>query len=308
MRFFHDSNSESRQMDDESSMIKNLLISMRPRQWIKNLLLFAALIFSRNVFHPQMFLTSMKAFVIFCILSSGVYLLNDLIDLEKDRNHPRKALRPLPSGRLNPSAARIACFTLLVLSLIASLFIGRAFAGICLGYLALQIAYSKWFKQMVILDVFSIAGGFFLRVIAGAKAIEVPISSWLLLCTLFLSLFLALGKRRHELVSLGKGARDHRSVLHEYNVSLLDQMVGVVTAGTVISYSLYTFSHETIQKFQTENLGYTIPIVLYGIFRYLYLVYQKEEGGHPEILFFDDKYLLSTVLLYGVVVGIVLYF
>ena len=281
---------------------------MRPKQWIKNLLLFAALIFSKNVFHPQMFLTNMKAFVIFCILSSGVYLLNDLVDLEKDRNHPRKALRPLPSGRLSPSVAKIACFILLALSLIASFFVGRAFATICLGYLALQIAYSKWLKEMVILDVFSIAAGFFLRVIAGAKAIEVPISSWLLLCTLFLSLFLALGKRRHELVSLGKEARNHRNVLREYSVSLLDQMMGIVTAGTVISYSLYTFSSETIRKFQTENLGYTIPIVLYGIFRYLYLVYQKEEGGHPELLFFDDQYLLSTVVLYGVVVGIVLYF
>jgi len=288
-------------------MIKDLLISMRPRQWIKNLLLFAALIFSKNVFHPPMLLTSVKAFVIFSILSGGVYLLNDLMDMEKDRNHPRKALRPLASGRLNPSLARIACLALLLLSMIASFFINRAFAAICLGYLALQIAYSKWFKEMVILDVFSIAAGFFLRVIAGAKAIEVPISTWLLLCTLFLSLFLALGKRRHELVWLGEEAKSHRGVLREYNESLLNQMVGVVTAGTVISYALYTLSYETIQKFQTENLGFTIPIVLYGIFRYLYLVYQKEEGGHPELLFFDDKCLLSAVLLYGIVVGIVLY-
>ena len=287
--------------------VKYLLISMRPRQWIKNLLLFAALIFSKNVLHPQMALTSVKAFALFCMLSSGVYLLNDLMDIEKDRNHPRKALRPLPSGRLNPSLAKIACLALLATSLFASLSINRAFAGICLGYLALQIAYSKWFKEMVILDVFSIAAGFFLRVVLGAKAIGVPISSWLLLCTLFLSLFLALAKRRHELLLLGEEAKNHRGVLREYNVSLLNQMVGVATAGTVISYALYTLSTETIQKFQTENLGYTIPIVLYGIFRYLYLVYQKEEGGHPELLFFDDKSLLATVLLYGIVVGIVLY-
>jgi 4-hydroxybenzoate polyprenyltransferase len=288
--------------------VKNLVISMRPRQWIKNLLLFAALIFSKNVLHPQMALTSLKAFALFCMLSSGVYLLNDLMDIEKDRNHPRKALRPLPSGRLSPSLAKIACLALLASSLFGSLFINHPFAGISLGYLALQIAYSKWFKERVILDVFSIGAGFFLRVVVGAKAIGVPISSWLLLCTLFLSLFLALGKRRHELIWLGEEATTHRGVLREYNVSLLDQMVGVATAGTVISYALYTLSSETIQKFQTENLGYTIPIVLYGIFRYLYLVYQKGEGGHPELLFFDDKSLLAAVLLYGIVVGIVLYF
>lgn len=288
-------------------MIKNVLISMRPKQWIKNLLLLAALIFSKNVFHPPMLLTSVKAFVIFCVLSSGVYLLNDLVDIEKDRNHPQKALRPLPSGRLNPSLARMVCLALLVFSVAASFFINRAFAAVCLGYLALQIAYSKWLKERVILDVFSIAAGFFLRVIAGAKAIEVPISTWLLLCTLFLSLFLALGKRRHELVWLGEEAKNHRGVLREYDVSLLDQMMGVVTAGTIISYALYTLSYETVQKFQTENLGFTIPIVLYGVFRYLYLVYHKGEGGHPELLFFDDKSLLSAVLLYGIVVGIVLY-
>jgi 4-hydroxybenzoate polyprenyltransferase len=288
-------------------MIKNLLISMRPKQWMKNLLLLAALIFSKNVFHPRMLLTGVEAFVIFCVLSGGVYLLNDLADIEKDRVHPRKALRPLASGRLNPFPARMVCLALLVFSVAASFSINRAFAAVCLGYLALQIAYSKWLKERVILDLFSIAAGFFLRVIAGAKAIEVPISTWLLLCTLFLSLFLALGKRRHELVLLGEEARHHRGVLREYDVSLLDQMMGVVTAGTIISYSLYTLSNETVQKFQTENLGFTIPIVLYGIFRYLYLVYQKGEGGHPELLFFDDKSLLSAVLLYGIVVGIVLY-
>ncbi len=259
---------------------------MRPKQWIKNLLLLAALIFSKNVFHPPMLLTSATAFGIFCVLSSGVYLLNDLVDIEKDRIHPRKALRPLPSGRLNPSLAKAVCLALLVFSVAASFFINRAFAAVCLGYLALQIAYSKWFKERVILDLFSIAAGFFLRVIAGAKAIEVPISTWLLLCTLFFSLFLALGKRRHELVWLGEDAGNHRGVLREYDVSLLDQMMGVVTAGTIISYALYTLSYETIQKFQTENLGFTIPIVLYGVFRYLYLVYHKGGGRTPRASIF----------------------
>lgn len=168
--------------------VNDLLISMRPTQWIKNLLLMAALIFSKNIFHPPMLLASVKALVIFCVLSSGVYLFNDLVDIEKDRIHPRKALRPLPSGRLDPSLAKAVCLGLLLFSVAASFFINRAFAAVCLGYLALQIAYSIGFKERVILDLFSIAAGFFLRVIAGAKAIDVPISTWLLLCTLFFSL------------------------------------------------------------------------------------------------------------------------
>jgi 4-hydroxybenzoate polyprenyltransferase len=271
-------------------------------------LLFAPLIFSQNVFHPLMFLKSMEAFAVFCFLSSGVYLLNDLLDREKDQKHPLKSCRPLASGKISPSSVKLACAFLLILSLLASLMIHRAFATVCLGYVLLQIIYSVYFKEIVILDLFSIAAGFFLRVVAGAKAIDVPLSSWLLICTLFLSLFLALGKRRHELLCLGEKAGDHRGVLDEYTIPLLDQMVGIATAGTVISYALYTLSSETLKKFQTENLWVTIPIVLYGVFRYLYLVYRKDEGGNPELIFFEDRALQATVLLYALVVVMVIYF
>jgi len=288
-------------------MLRNLWVSIRPKQWTKNVLLFAALIFSQNLFNPKMIFPSVIAFVAFCLVSSGVYLLNDLIDVEKDRKHPEKSKRPLASGKLNPSVAKMACVFLLILSLVVSFLVNRDFGCVVCAYILLQLAYFAFFKEAVILDVFSVSAGFFLRVVAGAKAIEVPISSWLLICTIFVSLFLGLGKRRHEMLLLGQEAKNHRITLDQYNLPFLDQMVGVATAGTVISYSLYTLSQETVQKFHTENLWYSIPIVLYGIFRYLYLVYRKEEGGHPETVFLEDRPLLLTVLLYFVTVGIVIY-
>ena len=249
------------------------------------------------------------AFGIFCLLSGGSYLVNDLIDIEKDKRHPKKTLRPLASGRLSRKDAKIASIIVLTLSITVSfLIINMPFGAAVLGYLAVQIAYSIFLKEVIILDIFSIATGFFLRVVAGAMAIDVPISSWLLICTIFISLFLGLGKRRHEFLLLGEDARNHRKVLNEYNIHVLDQMVSVVTAGTVISYSLYTLSPETIIRFGTEKMWYTIPIVLYGIFRYLFLVYRKEEGGNPEITLFEDKPLLASIALYVIVVGIILYF
>jgi 4-hydroxybenzoate polyprenyltransferase len=255
-----------------------------------------------------MLLLSISAFAIFCLVSGSVYLLNDLLDIENDRKHPQKSLRPLASERLSPWVAKISFVVILTTSLIASFSINLDFAITVLGYFAVQIAYSAFLKHVVILDVFSIATGFFLRVVAGAKAIGVPISSWLLICTIFISLFLGLGKRRHELVLLGGDARNHRKVLNEYNITLLDQMVGVVTAGIVTSYSLYTLSHETIRKFHTENLWFTIPVVLYGVFRYLYLVYRKQEGGNPELTLLEDRPLLVSIILYLIVVGVILYF
>lgn len=285
-----------------------ILVSMRPKQWFKNSFIFAALIFSQNVFNPRMLITSIEAFVTFCLISSGIYILNDLIDMEMDRKHPKKCLRPLASGKLNPYVAWIFFTGVVAISLAASFGINWNFGIIVMGYLAMQISYCMVLKKVVIADVYCIAAGFFLRVIAGAEAIEVPISSWLLICTIFISLFLGLGKRRHEFVLLGKEAGNHRKVLDEYNIVLLDQMVSVVTAGTVISYSLYTLSNETVKKFGTENLWFTIPIVLYGIFRYLYLVYQREGGGNPELALFEDKHVLSSILLYMIAVGITLYF
>jgi 4-hydroxybenzoate polyprenyltransferase len=252
---------------------------------------------------------SVAAFGIFCLLSGGVYLLNDLLDIEKDNKHPKKCLRPLASGRLSPKVAKIALVVILALCIpVSFLILNVSFGMTALGYLAIQVAYSTLLKKIIIMDVFSIAAGFFLRVVAGAEVINVPISSWLLICTLFISLFLALGKRRHELLLLKEDARNHRMVLDEYNLIVLDQMVSVATAGTVISYSLYTLSQDTIKKFGTENFWYTIPIVLYGIFRYLYLVYRKEEGGSPELILLVDKPLLGSIGLYAIVAGIILYF
>ena len=248
------------------------------------------------------------AFIIFCFASGGIYLLNDLLDIEKDKKHPKKRHRPLASGRLTPRMTEVALIIVLLVALAASYQLNLSFSLILLGYLLLQIAYSLFFKDVVILDIYFIAGGFFLRVMGGAKAIEVPISSWLLTCTIFISLFLALGKRRHELILLGKEATEHRTVFKKYNIGLLDQMISVATAGTITTYSLYTLSRETIDKFHTENLWFTIPIVLYGLLRYLFLVYQKEEGGHPESTLFEDKPLLLTVALFAVVVGVILYF
>jgi 4-hydroxybenzoate polyprenyltransferase len=281
---------------------------MRPKQWLKNGLLFVALLFSQNVFNIRMLLLSVTAFLVFCLLSSGIYILNDLADIERDRRHPVKAKRPLASGKLNPLFAKIVLILILAISLTAAFFINLSFAAIALGYLILQMSYSIVLKEVVIIDVFSIAAGFFLRVMAGAKAIDVPISSWLLICTIFVSLFLGLGKRRHEILLMKEEAGNHRKVLNEYNLNLLDQMVSIVTAGTVISYSLYTLSPETVSKFHTENLWLTIPIVLYGIFRYLYLVYGKSEGGSPELIFLGDKPILCCVFLYVITVGIILYF
>jgi 4-hydroxybenzoate polyprenyltransferase len=286
-----------------------IFISFRPKQWVKNSFIFAALIFSQNVFNLRMLMIGIGAFCIFCLLSGGTYVLNDLLDIEKDKRHPKKFHRPLASGRLSSRVAKISVIIVLMLSLAASfLILNIPFAVTALGYVAVQIAYSTFLKEIVILDVFSIAAGFFLRVVAGAVAIDVPISSWLLICTIFISLFLGLGKRRHELLLLGEDARNHRDVLNQYNMNVLDQMVSVVTAGTVISYSLYTLSHETIKKFGTEKLWYTIPIVLYGIFRYLYIVYRREGGGSPESTLFEDKPLLGSIALYVIVVGIILYF
>jgi 4-hydroxybenzoate polyprenyltransferase len=284
-----------------------MLASMRPEQWVKNILVFVALVFSKNIFDIVMLAATIWAFIIFCLVSSGIYILNDLLDIEKDKKHPVKLERPLASGKLSPFIAKVMVLTILSGCLIGSFFINLTFAITVLGYVVLQICYFKFAKEIVILDVFFIAAGFFLRVIAGAQVIEVPISSWLLICTIFISLFLGLGKRRHEIMLLGLEANDHRKVLAEYNLTLLDQMVSIVTAGTVISYSLYTLSPETVSKFQTEKLWLTIPIVLYGVFRYLYIIYKRGKGGQPELIFFEDRHILASILLYTLVVGLIIY-
>ncbi len=285
-----------------------LFKSIRPQQWLKNLFIFAPLIFSENIFNRSMFLLSLLAFAVFCLLSGALYILNDLKDIEEDRLHPIKSKRPLAAGRLKKTQAIAAFVVLSFVSLLLAAMVNREFLWVCLVYFVLQIAYSFALKHVVILDVFIVASGFFLRVIAGAVAIQVQISPWLLICTTLLALFLALSKRRHEILLLDEEAVNHRPILKEYSPYLLDQMISVATASTVIAYCLYTISGETIEKFGTNKLILTIPFVLYGIFRYLYLIHQKAEGGTPETLILKDRPLLFDVFLWITSAALIIYF
>ncbi|MBU0694130.1 MAG: decaprenyl-phosphate phosphoribosyltransferase [Candidatus Omnitrophica bacterium] len=281
--------------------------SLRPRQWTKNLFIFAAVLFSQNIFNFPFLLKTIFPFFIFCFFSGCVYIINDLTDLEQDRHHPVKSQRPLASGKLKISYAIAALIILLPFLLGISYCLSHSFFWIVLIYFLLQLAYSFYLKDIVILDVFAIACGFVLRVVAGALVIDVEISSWLIICTILLALFLSLGKRRYELVALGEEASNHRNVLKKYSPYLLDQMISIVTAATVVAYCLYTVSEETIGKFGTRNLIFTVPFVLYGIFRYLYLIHQKNSGGSPENILVTDKPLMVGIFLWITVAGIILY-
>jgi 4-hydroxybenzoate polyprenyltransferase len=284
-----------------------LFVSLRPHQWTKNLVVLAALAFSKHLFESDAILRAGIAFVVFCALSGAVYLINDLSDLERDRLHPRKRLRPLASGALPVAAARLASALLLLGGLGTAMTLGPSFAACSLAYVVLNFAYSYGLKNVVILDVLAISLGFVLRAVAGALAIGVHISSWLLVCTILLALFLSLAKRRHELVSLDTAAGEHRRILSEYTPYLLDQMIAVVTASCLTAYAFYTMAPETLEKYQTERLALTIPFVLYGILRYLYLVHRHEGGGSPTDVLLTDRPLLVAVALWAVAVVIIIY-
>lgn len=293
--------------------MRSILLTMRPGQWVKNLVVFAGLIFSMRLFEGQMVINACLAFLLFCALSGSVYIINDLVDIEADRQHPRKRQRPLASGAIS---ARTALAAAVVSSggalLVSFVVLGATFGLVSAAYFLLNLAYSLQFKRLVLLDVLSISVGFVLRAIAGVEALqsidpEVVLSPWLLVCTLFLSLLLALGKRRHELALLELGASAHRPSLHEYSIELLNQLIAVVTAATAIAYAIYTIWPETVDKFHTRHLIYTVPFVVYGLFRYLYLVWRKEEGGNPSELLVSDLPLAIDVLLWLLVVGLVLY-
>jgi 4-hydroxybenzoate polyprenyltransferase len=288
--------------------LAELFKSIRPQQWLKNFFIFAPLIFSENIFNRSMLLQTLLAFAVFCLLSGALYILNDLKDLEEDRHHPIKSKRPLAAGELKKRQAIAAFVILSFISLLLASWVNEEFLWVCLVYFFLQVAYSFALKHVVILDVFIVASGFFLRVIAGAVAIKVQISPWLLICTTLLALFLALSKRRHEIILLDEEAMNHRPILKEYSPYLLDQMISVVTASTVIAYCLYTISGETVEKFGTNKLILTVPFVLYGIFRYLYLIHQKTEGGTPETLILKDHPLLLDIFLWIVSAGLIIYF
>ena len=289
------------------SSAAGVLISLRPAQWTKNLVVFAGLIFAEELLDPRSAAIASLAFVVFCLLSGVVYLFNDVRDREADRIHPTKSLRPIASGALSVQAAVGSGLTLAALALGAAFWIGPAFGAVSLAYLGLLGLYSLTLKHQVILDVLTLSGGFVLRAAGGAVAIDVPVSRWLLLLTLLLALFLALSKRRAELVTLADEARDHRPSLAEYSPYLLDQMISVVTASTLIAYAFYTISPDTVQRFGTEDLIFTVPFPLYGIFRYLYLVHRRDGGGNPSEHLLTDRPLLVCVALWGVAVIAILY-
>jgi 4-hydroxybenzoate polyprenyltransferase len=291
----------------ERSLAFNLLISLRPGQWTKNLLVFAGLLFAKRLFDPAAVADAMAAFTIFCALSGAVYLVNDILDREIDRRHPIKARRPVASGVLPVSVAAATAALLIGAGLAGAFLVARKFGWVALGYLALQALYSAKLKHIVILDVLTIAIGFVLRAVGGAFAIDVEISQWLLVCTILLALFIALAKRRHELVLLADGATGHRPILGEYSAYLLDQMISVVTASTLVAYIFYTISPETQEKFGTALLELTIPFPIYGIFRYLYLVHRREGGGSPAELLLTDRPLLSCVALWAASVAFIIY-
>jgi 4-hydroxybenzoate polyprenyltransferase len=287
--------------------LASLVVSLRPGQWSKNLLVFAGLLFGRRLFDPTAVAVACAAFVLFCALSGVIYLLNDVADREADRRHPYKSKRPIASGELSVGLALTAAVVLAGVALPLAFLIRPSFGIIALAYVVLQAGYSARLKHIVIIDVLTIAIGFVLRAAAGALAIDVAISHWLLVCTVLLALFLAMSKRRHELTLLAAGATEHRRILGEYSPYLLDQMIGVVTASTLIAYIFYTISPETVQNFGTEYLALTIPFPLYGIFRYLYLVHQKEGGGSPAEMLLTDRPLLACVALWAASVVLIVY-
>jgi 4-hydroxybenzoate polyprenyltransferase len=286
--------------------VSGLLVSMRPEQWTKNLIVFAALIFGRRLMDPAAVGLSLAAFLIFCAISGVVYLVNDVADREADRLHPLKRTRPVAAGELSVAGAMGAAVAIAAGAVAAAFAIAPGLGLFSVAYLALFVGYSHALKHVVILDVLTIAIGFVLRAGAGAAAIGVPMSQWLLVCTILLALFLGLSKRRHELTLLAGAAPGHRRILEEYNPYLLDQMIGVVTASTLMAYIIYCTSPETTAKFGTDQLVLTTPFPIYGIFRYLYLVHQKGSGSPSEVLL-TDRPLVICVALWALTVIAIIY-
>jgi 4-hydroxybenzoate polyprenyltransferase len=287
--------------------MRTVFATLRPQQWVKNVIIFAGLVFSQNLGHPALFLKTLAAFALFCLLSSGVYIFNDIMDVESDRKHPSKSSRPIASGRVKISTALFLFVLLSIVSMALSAWLSPLFALTALAYLVLNVLYSVYLKNVVIIDVMCIAGGFIIRAVAGAVLIGVEISAWLIVCTTLLALFLSFGKRRHELVLLENQATDHRRILSEYSPYFLDQMISVVTASTVVAYAFYTLSPEVETKLGTPYMDLTIPFVLYGVFRYLYLIHQKEGGGSPTRMLLTDKPILADIILWLLAVILIVY-
>lgn len=289
-------------------MLLDYLRLIRVTQWIKNLFVFVPLLFSLNLFDKNYFLTTLSAFAVFSIASSLIYVINDIIDIEADKSHPTKKNRPLASGTIKVKSAVITAVILAVIVFVLIPMFNIEFGSFVIVFIVLNILYSFWFKHVVILDVFSIAAGFAIRVLAGAVVIAVPVSSWLILTTIFISLFLGVMKRHSELLLVSK-YEDPRSrkVLSEYSLNFADQMATVAAAGVIVCYALYTVSERTVNVFETENLIYTTPFVVYGIFRYMYLEYVSHKGDSTTKTVFTDFQMIVTVLAYIITTVLIIY-
>ena len=287
--------------------VRYILISMRPKQWVKNVFIFAGLIFSRNLFQGDLLIRVSVGFILFSLASGSIYILNDIIDIKNDREHPNKCKRPLAAGSLKVPKAVIVAVILTSFVLVVSFLLNINFFAILAAYIIINILYSFKIKQLVILDVMCIAMGFVLRVLAGTTLAGVSPSDWLFICAITISLFLGFSKRRHELALIGANANNHRKVLSDYSIPFLDQMIAVATACTVMSYALYTISAETVARFGTRNLVITIPFVIYGIYRYLYLIHKKEIGGNPTSAVLTDFPLLLDGIFWLIVIILVIY-
>ncbi len=286
--------------------LRGIIKTMRPHQWIKNILIYVPLVFDRKLTDVPSLIRTTAGFIIFCLVSSVVYIVNDIADLEADRNHPEKKKRPLASGKLPVSVAVITAIVILSITIPLAYWLSPPFALVLLFYFGLNLLYSKWLKHIPIIDVFVLASFYVLRVIAGLTLIEVErFSPWLYMVTTLLALYIGLGKRRAELTLLQENANQHRRVLEGYTIPLLDQLITIVSATTIIAYSLYTFSAPNLPENHTMML--TIPFAIYGIFRYLYLIQVKQEGGAPEEILLSDRPLQITVLLWGIAIMVIFY-
>jgi 4-hydroxybenzoate polyprenyltransferase len=285
-----------------------LAATLRPKQWLKNLFVYAPVIFANELFVRGQMLRASAAFAIFCAVASATYVLNDVLDREADRQHPVKRYRPIASGRVPLGVALVTAAVLAGSALGAATFLGLAFAATVLAYLLVTVGYTLYFKHSVILDVMFLAAGFVIRVAGGAVVVSVPASEWLFLCTLLLALFLGFSKRRHEITLLEAGAASHRRVLEHYSAELLDQMIVIVATSVILCYILYTVWPATVEKFGSNHLIFTVPFVIYGIFRYFYLIHQRQSGGDPTGALLTDRPLILDTLLYGAVAVAVIYF
>ena len=288
-------------------MVRPLLRALRPIQWVKNVFVLAPIVFAEQLGESAVLGQAALAFLTFCFAASAVYLFNDLRDREEDRRHPLKCERPIASGALPTPAAGVAALILAAAALTIASSFGMFFTALVVIYLVINLLYSSGLKHVVILDVMAVSSGYVIRVLAGAEAIDVEVSRWLLLCTIFLALFLIFSKRRHELELLADEAAEHRAVLSHYNPAFLDQMINVVTASTVVSYALYAVDADTVRRFGSDSLVYTVPLVLFGVFRYLYLIYQKKEKRNPTESVLRDLPSVVNVLLWGVFVLWIVY-